>query len=323
MILGKFLPPHLGHQFLVDFGRHYVSELLVLVCTLAREPIDGRLRFQWMREMFAAHANVRLVHVTDDLPQEPAEHPQFWEIWRDLVRAHQPRTDFVFASEAYGFKLAEALGARFIPVDPARQIVRVSGSSIRAAPLANYQFLPPPVRPHFVRRICLFGPESTGKSVLAARLAAHFRTAYVAEHARPLLDHRNGAVEEADIPFIARGQVAAEEAMARQANRLLFCDTDPLLTTVWSDVLYGRCGDDVARLAAARTYDLYLLLDVDCEWVDDGQRFLSYRREEFFDRCRATLERLGRPYVAIGGANWDERFDHAVAAIDDAMSRWP
>ena len=37
MILGKFLPPHLGHQFLVDFGRHYVDELLVLVCTLARE----------------------------------------------------------------------------------------------------------------------------------------------------------------------------------------------------------------------------------------------------------------------------------------------
>jgi NadR type nicotinamide-nucleotide adenylyltransferase len=323
MILGKFLPPHLGHQFLVDFGRHYVDELLVLVCTLAREPIDGGLRFHWMREMFAACANVRLVHVTDDLPQEPADHERFWEIWRDVVRRHQPRTDFVFASEPYGFKLADVLDAKFIPVDPARRIVPVCASAIRAAPLTNFQYLPPAVRPHFVRRICLFGPESTGKTVLAERLAAHFRTAFVFEHARPLLDHKNGACEECDLPFIARGQAAAEDAMARQANRLLFCDTDPLLTTVWSEFLFGRCDDDVTRLSRERTYDLYLLLNVDSPWVDDGQRFLAHRRHEFFERCRAVLEHLQRPHVTIGGASWDERFERAVAAVNEAISRWP
>lgn len=323
MILGKFLPPHLGHQFLIDFGRHYVDELVVLVCTLSREPIAGALRFRWMREMFAAHENVRLVHVTDDLPQEPAEHPDFWRIWRELVRKHQPRTDFFFASEPYGFKTAEVLGAKFIPVDPARHVVPVSGSAVRSAPLENFRYLPAAVRPHYARRICLFGPESTGKTTLAERLARHFRTTFVSEHARPLLDHRNGAVEPADLPFIARGQIAAEEAMARQANRLLFCDTDALLTAVWSEFLYGRCDEDVARLARPRKYDLYLLLNVDAPWIDDGQRFLSHRRQEFFDRCRAALDRHERPYVAIGGADWNERFHRAVAAVDEAIAGWP
>src|SRR5687768_14796348 len=209
MLLGKFLPPHLGHQYLVDFARHYVDELIVLVCTLAREPIPGGLRFRWMREMFP-QANVRLVHVTDDLPQEPADHPQFWDVWRGVVRRYIPEgsgPDYVFASESYGYKLAEVLGATFIPVDPSRQLVPVSGTAIRTDPMANWKYLPAAVRPYFVRRVCLFGPESTGKTTLAARLAEHFDTVWVSEHARPLLDPKAGVCEESDIPRIARGQV--------------------------------------------------------------------------------------------------------------------
>ena len=40
-LLGKFLPPHRGHQYLIDFARNHVDHLTVLVCTIAREPIPG------------------------------------------------------------------------------------------------------------------------------------------------------------------------------------------------------------------------------------------------------------------------------------------
>ena len=106
--------------------------------------------------------------------------------------------------------------------------------------------------------------------------------------------------------------------MARHANRLLFCDTDTLLTTIWSDVLFGKCPPDVAATARERNYDLYLLMDVNCDWVQDGQRYLCDRRQEFFDRCLAILTDSGRPYVRIGGS-WADRFAAACAAIDQLL----
>ncbi|MGE0755443.1 MAG: AAA family ATPase [Pirellulaceae bacterium] len=312
LVLGKFLPPHAGHEFLVRFASGFADQLTVLVCSLPRDPIPGELRYAWTRELFP---HVRIVHVADELPQEPAEHPRFWPIWRDVVcRAAGGPLDYIFASETYGIRLAEEVGARFIPADLARGQVPVSGTRIRQQPLKYWDYLPPCVRPHFVRRVCLVGPESTGKSVLAARLAAHFRTRYVAEFARELLNLKHGVCDPADISDIARGQQAAEDALARQANRILICDTDALLTTVWSEMLFGSCPAEVRDLAASRSYDLYLLLDVDVPWVDDGQRFLAARRPEFFARCRQRLEELRRPYQIVGG-DWEQRFVLARDAI--------
>src|SRR5688572_19641714 len=89
------------------------------------------------------------------------------------------------------------------------------------------------------RRSMPSSSPSTGKSTLAKDLAAHFRTAHAFEYARPLLDGKGGRCDREDIPRIARGQVATEEALARQADRVLICDTDVLTTTIWSDVLFG------------------------------------------------------------------------------------
>jgi HTH-type transcriptional repressor of NAD biosynthesis genes len=313
MILGKFMPPHAGHEYLVQFARGFVNRLTVLVCSLESEPIPGELRCQWMRELFP---DVRVVHVTEDLPQTPAEHPRFWDIWRRVVRqAVGEPIDYVFASEDYGHRLAAELDATFVPVDLSRTHVPISAAQIRASPLAHWEFIPACVRPYFVRRVCLFGPESTGKSTLAAQLAAHYRTVHVPEFARGWLDPKQGVCAAEDIPIIARGQLAAEDALARQANRLLLCDTDLLLTTIWSDVLFGDCPSWIRELAASRHYDLYLLLDIDAPWIDDAQRFLAHRRQEFFDRCRTLLDRTGRPYVTIRGP-WPARFAQACEAVD-------
>jgi NadR type nicotinamide-nucleotide adenylyltransferase len=299
MILGKFLPPHVGHRYLVDFARQFAERLTVLVCTLERDPIPGRFRYVWMCEMFP---DVDIVHVTEDLPQEPAEHPEFWSIWRRVVLdAVGEPIDYVFASESYGARLAEELNATFVPVDLARDALPISGTAIRCAPLAHWEFLPECVRPYFVKRVCLFGPESTGKSTLARDLARHFRTVHVPEFARAWLDPRGGVCEPADIPVIARGQHASEEALARSANRVLFCDTDLLLTTVWSRVLFDQVPQGLRQAALQRRYDLTLLLGIDVTWFDDGQRFLSDRRGEFFARCKEALEEARRKYIVISG----------------------
>jgi NadR type nicotinamide-nucleotide adenylyltransferase len=174
------------------------------------------------------------------------------------------------------------------------------------------------VRPYFIKRVCVFGPESTGKSTLARDLAVRFDTVYVAEFARGLLDPKQGVCHASDIPLIARGQAAAEDALARRANKVLFCDTDLLLTTIWSDVLFGDCPTWIRTTAQQRQYDLYLLLDVDVPWVDDQQRYLPYARQEFFDRCRQALESHQRTFVVIHG-NWTERFEQACRQVQQLL----
>lgn len=320
LVLGKFMPPHLGHLHLVEFARSWVDELVVVVGTLAREPIPGELRHQWMKEL-APWANV--VHLTDENPQDPSEHPAFWEIWRASLKRVVPEpVDWVFASEEYGKKLAEVLDAEFVPVDPTRTGVAISGTAIRADPLAHWEHIPRCVRPYFVKRVSIFGPESTGKSTLARDLAALYGTVAVPEYARTLIEARGASapLDEAAFERIARGQIASEEALARSANRLLFCDTDVLLTTIWSEELLGRCPDWL-RAEAARhdRYDLTLLTDVDLPWVPDPVRYVPDDGRTFFLRCRAALENAGRRFVRIHGSG-EERLARAVEAIARHLS---
>jgi NadR type nicotinamide-nucleotide adenylyltransferase len=317
MLLGKFLPPHLGHVYLAEFASRYADRLTAVVCSLRREPIPGELRLGWMRELLP-FADV--VHLTDELPQEPAEHPDFWDLWRAaLLRVLPAKPDLVFASEHYGWRLAEELGAAFVPVDRERSAVPVSGTAIRTDPMTNWQYIPRCVRPYFVKRVCVFGAESTGKTTLARRLADHFRTAWVPEYARTRLEAKGGAVTFEDMEPIARGQVASEEALARNANRVLVADTDPLATVIWSDVLFGRVPEFVREMAERRSADLYLLLDPDVPWVADPVRYLPGQGRAFLDRCLAELDARGRRYAVIRG-DWDDRFRAAVEAVDRVVS---
>jgi HTH-type transcriptional regulator, transcriptional repressor of NAD biosynthesis genes len=313
MMLGKFMPPHLGHLYLGEFARNYVDRLTIVVGSIAREPIPGALRYAWMRELFPFD---EVIHLTDELPQQPSEHPAFWDLWRETLKRVLPAPpDYVFASEAYGARLASELGAEFVPVDQARAAVPISGTAIRSDPLGSWDYLPRCVRPYFLKRVCVYGPESTGKTTLARRLAERFGTVMVPEYARTLLEAQDGRIATDDIPRIARGQRSSEDALARNARGVLVCDTDLLTTVLWSDTLFGACPESVRREADLRSYDLYLLLDVDVPWIPDIARYLPDERRGFFDRCRRALEERGRPYLALGG-DWDRRYADAVAAIE-------
>ena len=316
MVLGKFMPPHLGHLYLLDFALNYVDELTIVVETQRGQPVPGELRYRWVCEMYP-RANV--VHLTDENPQDPSEHPDFWNIWKaSLTRILPHRPDFVFASEDYGWKLSEVLGATFVPVDIARGSVPVSGTAIRNEPLKHWTFIPRVVRPYFVKRVCVFGPESTGKSTLTTDLARRFATVAVPEYARTHLEAQGGIISAADIPKIARGQMATEDALALNADRVLFCDTDLLLTSIWSRWLYGSCPEWIESEAECRRYDLYLVTDVDVPWVGDSVRYLPEERRSFLERCVGELERLGRRYVMVSG-DWETRLRAATKAVEELL----
>lgn len=313
MVLGKFMPPHLGHLYLTEMASAYVDTLYVVVEHIEGEPIPSSLRYAWMKELLPRAV---VLHLTTPHPQDPNERSDFWDLWRTSLLALLPtKPDFVFASEAYGARLAEELHATFVPVDPARSVMPISGTEVRRSPIANFRFLPPPVRAYYAKRVCVFGPESTGKSTLTEALANHYGTVFVPEYARTHITANEGRVTLEDMLPIARGQLASERALARRCDRVLFSDTDVLATTIWSEVLFNHIDSELASLAQSQHFDLTLLLDVDVPWVEDVVRYLPHERASFFTRCEEALTAQGRHTVVVQGT-WDERFRTATRAVD-------
>jgi len=135
-LLGKFLPLHNGHAYMIDFARAYCDHLTIYVGTRSDEPISGKLRAAWMRKMYP---DCYVIHVeNDDLPSHPPTDAEgikkFRKTWIDEVQRTQSSFgsyEFVFASEDYGKWVAEGIGAQFVPVDPKRTAIPISGTDIR------------------------------------------------------------------------------------------------------------------------------------------------------------------------------------------------
>jgi HTH-type transcriptional regulator, transcriptional repressor of NAD biosynthesis genes len=327
LVLGKFMPPHAGHLHLLRAACRHVGEerLTIVVDASAAHAIPGERRRDWLRELFP---KARVVLLEGERPQQPADHPRFWEIWRDALQPYAPSgVTTVFAGEDYGAKLAEVLGARFVMVDRMRDAPPVSGTLIRSAPLRHWEYLPPCVRAYYVKRVAVFGPESTGKTVLAERLGRHFGTVHVPEFARGYIDAKGipaagPLCTYEDIEQIARGQLALEDRLAREAQKVLICDTDTLVTRIYSEKFFGRCPEWVTQTAQSRRYDLYLLTRDDTPFVADAQRDLKRWQSGFNRIFRRRLEEKGAPFVEIGGG-WEERFQAARRAVEGLLEENP
>jgi NadR type nicotinamide-nucleotide adenylyltransferase len=317
VIIGKFMPPHLGHMHLIEQARRQVDELSVLVCSLPDEPIPGDVRFAWMKEL---RPDVRVAHVTDENPSEPHEHPDFWEIWVDTIRRRVPSPDVIFSSEDYGEELARRLGARHVMIDMERAAFPVSGTAIRSDPFATWRFLPEVVRPWFVGRVVLTGSECVGKTTLAQDLAAHFETVWVSEFGREYVDRKGSFPDASDVEPIARGQMAKEDAYARIANRIMILDTDLVSTCVYAEHYYGTCSEWIRQASIDRAAHLYLLLDTDVPWIaDPPNRDRGHMRDEMQELFRAALQERDIEWVDVRGS-WDERRASAIEAVERT---WP
>jgi NadR type nicotinamide-nucleotide adenylyltransferase len=315
-VIGKFMPPHAGHVSLCVAAARMVDRLTILVCWLPDDPIPGETRLAWMRELFP-HA--RVIGHSEIVPQMPTESPHFWPIWRRIVKAAHPEPiDFVFAGEEYGAVLAEHVGGQFVPLG-GRIIAAdqsgpggISGSAIRADIAGNWRWLPAEVRRDLVKVVSLHGIESTGKSTLAAALADQLGTIWVPEYGRSHCEVHGTDLHERDLETIAAAQVGMIAAARSWSGPVLLSDTDWLMTRAWHEMM-------LAKPMAGPAYplaDLYLLLEPDQPWVDDGLRIYGADEERirFHRLCVAELEGVGANYVTIRGS-WAQRRDQALAAI--------
>lgn len=167
-----------------------------------------------------------------------------------------------------------------------------------------------------IRRIAITGPESTGKSILAEQLAVHFQTVWVPEIAREYLDHLGRPYEEKDILLIAQGQLEHEKKQIKSALGYLFCDTELIVTKIWSEVKYNRCDPWIVKNIITHRYDLYLLCDIDLPWQYDPLREHPDQRQFLFGLYFNELKNRNFPFSVIRGSGKD-RLQNAVKTIDN------
>jgi len=175
-----------------------------------------------------------------------------------------------------------------------------------------------------VKRVVLFGTESTGKSTLAERLAAQFGEPWSEEFVREFWEIKEGKITGEDLGTIALGQMANEDNAAAAAHRVVFLDTDLLTCTLWDDVLFpGACPPWVRAEAEerARGVALWLLCDTDVPFEPDPQRSFPDAEGRARGRkiWREALEKRGLPLVEIAGS-WVERERRAVEAVQRLLA---
>ena len=166
-----------------------------------------------------------------------------------------------------------------------------------------------------IRKIAITGPESTGKSLLAEQLAGYYQTVWVPEYAREYLELLGKPYEEHDILLIAKGQVSLEESKSKDATRFLFCDTELLVTKIWSEVKYKRCAPWILDTLEKHHYDLYLLCDIDLPWQYDPLREHPDRRQYLFDLYHHELQNRRYPFAVVS-VTGPARLNSAIEIID-------
>ena len=316
VVIGKFLPPHHGHEFLIRTALARCDKLTVIVCGKPIDPIPPDLRAGWLRELFPV-AKIMLI---DDRYDENDSH-----VWAENTRLWIGRApDVVFTSEHYGETYAAHLGCAHVLVDLARATVPISGTAVRDDPYGNWQHISPPVRAYFAKRIIILGAESTGTTTLAMDLAEHFQTEWVPEYGRELSEIKllRGETEWISDEFlqVVKEQTRREDLAARKCNRILICDTNALATRLWHRRYMGFDDPRLATISENLTADLYLLTGDEIPFVQDGLRDGEHIRHEMHQWFCTLLGAQSVPWLLVQGTR-SERLALSVRTIESLLSR--
>jgi len=173
-----------------------------------------------------------------------------------------------------------------------------------------------------LKRVCLLGAESTGKTTLARALAEAYGTVWNPEYGRPYTElgrDPEAPWTSAEFTHIARIQCWYEDCLAGSARAVLFCDTDAFTTALFHEVYLGEPTHAFDELVVRR-YDQFLVCGLDVPWRHDGIREFEEQRlwmhERYLERARTS----GKPWLLLEGS-LQERVLASGLAVDRLLAR--
>ena len=324
LVLGKMFPVTKGHLYLIDTALSQSEMVHVIITHNPSQSIPGEVRFEALKLCYDKVTNIKIYCVSDEnLPAYDYECEtldEFYSYWIPLVYSQVDALDAVFTSEKYGDDFARYLGVEHVLVDQERKSVPISGTMVRNNPFKNWEFIPQSMRPFFVKRIAIMGPESVGKSTLTKNVSNNLGTNFVPEYGRLVYEINNSVTIDDFIP-ISKGRQEIEDWMIKYSKKYLICDTEDITTYLFSKMY---CPNEYKKvepyfldvLKTKPKYDLYILLKPDCEGVQDGTRNFLEERMDHYDVIKSELINRGCNFVEVDG-DWDERYKESLRLINE------
>lgn len=319
VVIGKFMPLHEGHVYLIEFAKNFVDELTVLVDNLP-EHIDTMTLNERVNIVTTRFPDVIVKGIDEVTFQEPEESPVFWEAWRDyIVRNVGYKPDYIIGSMDYIKKLAEVIGCEFIMVDKERTIYPISATIIRNS-INQYldgnqkdflnvkKFVPDVTNDYLTKDIFIVGGESTGKSTLAKKLADVYQTINIPEYAIDYIAEKGTDIKRNDMYNIVRGQLALQNTVRKESNIFCFHDTDAISSKIWYRKFFGNDGIEFFDTLIDKQKDgFYILLSPSIPWVDETYRYFEDDKDRkwFHEEFKKELTLYGKKFIEL---NADEAF---------------
>ena len=167
-------------------------------------------------------------------------------------------------------------------------------------------------------KIALLGAESTGKSQLALALSARLEQSgltvhRVDEYLREWCDAHQRTPRQDEQLHIVETQIA--RVLAAPADAVVIADTTPLMTAVYSQMLFNDDSLNALAMAHQAVYDVTLLTGLDVPWVSDGlQRDGPHVREPVDAAVRHMLGLSDSHYQVVYGTG-EQRLNNALFCI--------
>lgn len=302
LVLMTAMPPTKGHLALIEFASNYIATyssdrscgaVFVIVCTRDCEPLDGFGRYCAISTACKDMENVVVLRSNGDIPQNPDEHPDFWNIWKNRINSvlnglYDPfeSGDIVFASEMYGEPLAEVMDMQFIPYDVGRTITNTKATRIRGNVLANFDDIIPEYHRYLRQTVTIFGAESCGKSTITNELGSQLygrsqkMCTIVPEWARLYLETVGPTVDKKVMKRIMRGQYAVQiGARVRARTPFIIQDTDLLSTIGYYRIMGIKVPDLILELFEETKSNLYIVMNSNIPFEPDPLRYGGDKRE--------------------------------------------
>lgn len=162
---------------------------------------------------------------------------------------------------------------------------------------------------------------------MTINLAHRFNTNYIDEAGRDISE-RSGTdrlMLSEDFTEILLQHKLNEMKALGQSNRVLFIDTDALVTQFYmnflNDPLMGKNKMLSDAIDGLNRFDLILFLEPDVAFVQDGDRspIIAADRQKYSEQIKALLCSHGREFVCVEG-DYQKRYETAVAAVNHMLA---